>query len=73
MTSESESEGEEACMKQYRKNIGVLENSRDSVGPKKRGSGLAIWQNLSFSLTPITSLDYVIDWQLHSCNFFLLL
>ena len=40
--SESESEGEEACMKQYRKNIGVLENSRDSVGPKKRRSGLAI-------------------------------
>lgn len=73
MKSESESEGEEACMKQYRENIGVLENSRDSVGPKKRGSGLAIWQNLSFSLTPITSLDYVIDWQLHSCNYFLLL
>lgn len=31
--SESESERKEVCMKQYRKNIGVLENSRDSVGP----------------------------------------
>lgn len=43
--SESESERKEVCMKQYRKNIGVLENSRDSVGPRK-ASGLAIWQNL---------------------------
>lgn len=47
--SESESERKEVCMKQYRKNIGVLENSRDSVGPRK-ASGLAIWQNLCLVL-----------------------
>lgn len=45
----SESERKGVCMKQYRKNIGVLENSRDSVGPRK-ASGLAIWQNLCLVL-----------------------
>lgn len=47
-------------MKQYRKNIGVLENARDSVGPRKR----SVWpgnlaKSLSCSLTLISCLDHV--------------